>query len=145
MIELSQMLRGEVRYLHGSSASAPSLRILAFISLCPDSNNNTSESNEIVANNTKAAAQQCVSSLRLACEAILLQCRAISRAAEQNFENKLKMRLMPEYSVPYAFHLLAHHPETPCDTIGILKSTHRDTLEREETLFFDSVHLIQTC
>ena len=133
--ELSLMLRGEGRYRHGSAASAPSLRFLAFISLCPDNNYNMSESNDITANITKAAARQCVSSLRRACEAASLQCRAISRAAEQNFEKKLKMMLMPEYSVPYAFHLLALRPETPYDGIGVLSSTRREPLEREETGF----------
>jgi hypothetical protein len=37
----------------------------------------------------------------------------LGRMEEKNFENNLKMRVMPEYSVPFALHLLAFRHETP--------------------------------
>jgi hypothetical protein len=137
MDELSLMLKGESRYRHGSSASAPSLRFLAFISLCPDSNQYFSESNDSSDRHTiaaKTAARQCVCSLRRTCDATLFQCKTISQAAEQNFEKNLKMMLMPEYSVPYAFHLLAFRPETPCVGNVLLNSIKQGTGETSLTI-----------
>lgn len=50
--------------------------------------------------------------LRATCQHVSAQCRAQGRSAEKNFESRLKMKLMPEYCVPYALHLLAFRHET---------------------------------
>lgn len=123
MSELSEMLTGGGVYRQGRVL--PSLRFLAFVSLCPDCDSHSSTSVNGYAANvgrqataTKDSALQCISKLRRTCETTLLRCRAASREAENNFERNLKMILMPEFTVPYAFHLLAFRPETPSGGLG---------------------------
>jgi hypothetical protein len=116
MNELSLMLTGEGIY----NRTIPSLRFLAYITLCPNSDmSNFNFSGRHAANvgtrgrSTKEAALKCTSKLRRTCDTTLLRCRATSRNAEKNFERKYKAMLMPEYAVPFAFHLLALQLETP--------------------------------
>jgi len=117
MEQLTKMLTGT-----SGSRFAPSLRFLALVSLCPDSDQNHGS---IIANGNaasvgrrsaliKVAAFQCITSLRRTCEATSLQCRAISKNAEKNFEKNIRMMLMPEFAVPYTLHLLAFRRECPC-------------------------------
>ncbi len=127
MNELSMMLVGEGVYRQGNQGFLPSLRFLACITLCPDDDHHSYLCGAKVGKRstlTKNAAEQCVTSLRRTSEDTLLQCRAISKKAELNFENNLKMKLMPEFAVPYAFHLLSLRAETPCG--GFLKSKSSD-------------------
>jgi hypothetical protein len=61
----------------------------------------------------KTAAMHCISGLRKTCDATLAQCRALGTAAENRFESRTKMMIMPEYAVPFALHLLSFRRETP--------------------------------
>ncbi len=110
MGELSLMLKGDNNIYN---LTVPSLRFFAYIVLCPDYDFNTSASNSHRGKSTKEAALKCTSTLRRTCETALLRCRAMSREAEKNFEKTVKPKLMPEYAVPFAFHLLAFQPDTP--------------------------------
>jgi len=101
--ELSFMLSGIGKYRHGGVGSAPSMRFIAFVTLCAESRK---------AGKVKTAMMQCISSLRGSIATCQAQVRAMGKAAEKNFENNLKMKLMPEYCVPYALHLLAFRHET---------------------------------
>ena len=121
MTELSHMLTGEGIY----NRTIPSLRFLAYITLCPDCDSHSSNATNGSAANIgqkgkiiKEAALKCTTTLRRTCETTLLRCRAASRQAEKNFEKNLKLLLMPEYAVPYAFHLLALRPETPSSKLN---------------------------
>jgi len=119
MEELSCMLTGSGKFRHNASSYPPSLRFVALVSLCPDGDHGAhSAANGYAANvgrranSIKVAATQCIKSLRVTCQATAAQCRSLGREAEKNFENRLKMKLMPEYSVPYALHLLSFRHET---------------------------------
>ena len=122
MEEFTHMLKGTgVFGLEESKqqAAAPSLRFVAFVCLCVDSDSSQSSlaanaSAAILGNATasvKSAASTCVTSLRSLCDAMYNTCRA--NGAEKQFENVHKMKFMPEYTVPYAIHLLALRRETP--------------------------------
>ena len=91
MDELSQMLNGKGVY-GIPLRTLPSLRFLAFITLCPDCDTHSSTANANAANVgskgklTKEAALTCTLTLRKTCETQLLKCRAHSREAEKKFE-----------------------------------------------------------
>ena len=61
----------------------------------------------------KETAFQCVVALRRTCQIVEAQCAALGPEGESNFERRLKMKIMPEFTVPFVFHLLSHRPETP--------------------------------
>jgi len=63
----------------------------------------------------KDAASQAIVGLRKTCDVVEAQCVAMGRRGEENWEGKFKMKLMPEYSVPYALHYLSHREETPTE------------------------------
>lgn len=138
MNELSMMLIGEGHYRQGNLGFLPSLRFLACVTLCPDDDHHRSISGAAKvgrrATITKEAALKCVVSLRRTSEDTFLQCRAISKKAEENFEKNLKMKLMPEFTVPYAFHLLSFCPETPCGEFIRRKSVDQDDEEASHKL-----------
>jgi hypothetical protein len=138
MNELSMMLVGEGKYRQGTHGFLPSLRFLACITLCPDDDHHNSSNSAAKVGRrcaaAKGAALQCISSLRRTSEDTLLQCRAISKKAEKNFENNLKMKLMPEFAVPYAFHLLSFLPETPCGGHTRRRSSRQDDDEDDDDL-----------
>lgn len=118
MEELSCMLTGSGKFRHNSSSYPPSLRFVALVALCADGDGTRSVANGKAANvgrrstSIKIAATQCIKSLRTTCQATQAQCRSLGKEAEKNFENRLKMKLMPEYCVPYALHLLSFRHET---------------------------------
>ncbi len=99
----------------------PHLRFLAMVTLCVDADHGAGHSgaNASAANvgkrsaNMKAAAIQCIMNLRTTSEGTRIHARSLGAAAEQHFENCHKMKLMPEYSVPYALYLLSFRRETP--------------------------------
>jgi hypothetical protein len=64
-------------------------------------------------NVAKESAAQAIVGLRKTCEVVEAQCSAMGRRGEENWEKKFKMKLMPEYSVPFALHFLSLCPETP--------------------------------
>jgi hypothetical protein len=103
MDELSAMFTGRGKFRALSSAPmAPSLRFVSLVTLCADRDGQ----------NVKNAASSVIKQLRMTCQSVQAQCRQQGRIAEKNFENRLKMLLMPEYSVPYALHLLVFRRET---------------------------------
>eukprot|EP00956_Cyclotella_meneghiniana_P011746 scaffold16521_cov66-Cyclotella_meneghiniana.AAC.9 len=117
MEELANMFTG--------SKTVPSLRFVALVTLCVDGESGYPAVNAHASNvgkrsaSTKTAAIACIKNLRSTFQSAQAQCRSMGRKAEKNFENSLKMKLMPEYSVPYgenpafALHLLAFRHETP--------------------------------
>ncbi|CAJ1959627.1 unnamed protein product [Cylindrotheca closterium] len=123
MKELSLMLTGNGSFgnFRGHSAMVPLLRLIAFVTLCVDGDNGLSSSaaNGNAANVGKTAlsiryhTRECVIALRKAFEATAVQARAHGAEAEKAFESKMKVSLMPEFVVLYAFHLLSFRPETP--------------------------------
>ncbi len=133
MNELSMMLTGKGKYRVGEQGSLPSLRFLACITLCPGDDHHAANVGRR-ATTTKEAASQCITSLRITAEETLLQCRAISKKAEENFNRNLKMKLMPEFAVPYAFHLLSFNADTPSGGFIRRRSSSRDEdeIEKEE-------------
>jgi hypothetical protein len=132
LYELSAMLTGEGKFRQGSCGFLPSLRFLACITLCPDIDQHGPCDSAKVGKRAllaKEAATKCIISLRRTSEDTLLQCRAISKKAEDNFERNLKMKLMPEFAVPYAFHLLSFRTESPSGGASKNKSFEIDTHE----------------
>ena len=109
----------ELAHMYTGSKFAPSLRFVALVSLCVDGDNGHHSANGYAANvgrrstSIKVAATQCIRNLRVTFQSTQAQCRSYGRDAEKNFENNYKMKVMPEYSVPYALHLLAFRHETP--------------------------------
>ena len=93
--------KGKFRTLN-SAPMAPSLRFVSLVTLCADGDGQS----------VKNAATLVIKQLRATCQSVQAQCRQQGRNAEKNFENRLKMLLMPEYSVPYALHLLVFRKET---------------------------------
>ncbi len=103
MEELSAMFTGRGKFRALTSAPmAPSLRFVSLVTLCADRDGQS----------VKNAASSVIKQLRMTCQSVQAQCRQQGRNAEKNFENRLKMLLMPEYSVPYALHLLVLRRET---------------------------------
>jgi sister-chromatid-cohesion protein PDS5 len=119
--ELSFMLSGTGKYRHGGVGSAPSMQFIAFVTLCAESRK---------AGKVKTAMMQCISSLRGSIAQCQAQVRAMGKAAEKNFENNLKKKLMPECCVPYALHLLAFRQET-ASAAGTLAGEDDSDIEME--------------
>ena len=109
----------ELANMYNVSKTVPGLRFVALVALCADGDHGHPAANAHAANvgkrssSTKAAATTCIKRLRLTCQASQAQSRSLGRKAEKAFENRHKMKLMPEYSVPFALHLLAFRHETP--------------------------------
>ncbi len=125
MEELGLMLTGHGKYgmhAYAGQAMIPRFHFLALVALCTDSEHSSANGNAANvgkrANTTKKNALQCVHELRKKYEVESEQARANGPEAEQNFEMHMKVRLMPEYVVPYAFHLLAFRKETPLKSGG---------------------------
>jgi hypothetical protein len=118
MAELGLMLTGAGPYSFGGPPQPANLRFVAMVVFCVDG-----ESHAIANGNAanvgkachaiKAAAKMCVVALRQTTEATLHRCRAVGQQAEINFDRVLKKKIMPEYCVPYAIHLLSLRQETP--------------------------------
>ena len=121
MEELSMMFTGKGAYRPSGSTFAPGLRFLAMVTLCTDMDHGATHSgaNGNAANlgkrslSMKTAAMHCIIGLRRTCDATLAQSRALGAAVEHRFETSTKMRIMPEYAVPFALHLLSFRRETP--------------------------------
>ena len=147
MEELGLMLTGNGKYgkVNGATqAMAPRLRFLALIALCTDGDHGAdhSGSNGNAANvgkrssSTKDNATKCVGYLRKICEATAAQSRAMGEGAATRFENEIKVMLMPEYVVPYAFHLLAYRRESPsAGGAASSKSTGLTQTSQEDELY----------
>jgi hypothetical protein len=121
--ELGMMLTGTGKYgpFMNQGAMAPRLRFLAFITLCVDAEHGSEylRANGSAARlgkhayDVKQEATSCVDHLRLIYESSAVQARAAGEEAEKVFESSTKYGIMPEYSMPYALHILATRPETP--------------------------------
>ena len=81
-----------------SSPEAPSLRIVSLHIFM--------QTKQI-----KVATTHCITILRDTCDKAYSQCRALGKRAEERFESVHKMRLMPEYMVPFAYHLLGFNTD----------------------------------
>lgn len=119
--ELSSMLSGTGKYCHGGVGSAPSMQFIAFVTLCAENRK---------AGKVKTAMMQSIANLRGSIAQCQAQVRAMGREAERNFENNLKKKLMPEYCVPYALHLLAFRHET-ASAAGTLAGEEDSDVEME--------------
>ena len=118
MGELGLMLTGKGAYAMGGSPQPANLRFLAMMVFCVDSEGNAIANGNAAhvgkaCHAVKGAAKIGIVGLRQTMEATLNQCRAVGKDAERNFENYLKKKIMPEYSVPFAIHLLSFRRETP--------------------------------
>lgn len=118
LCELGLMLTGKGAYAVGGSPQPANLRFLAMLVLCVDSEGNAIANGNAAhvgkaSHAVKGAAKIGVVGLRQTTEATLNQCRAVGKDAETNFDKYLKKKIMPEYSVPFAIHLLSFRRETP--------------------------------
>lgn len=123
MQELGLMLTGNGKYSEskGIKSMAPRLRFLAFLVLCSDGDHGADHTiaNGNAANvgkcthDTKVNAASCVAFLRRMFEAHSAESRAKGPEAENHFELHMKLTVMPECAVPYAYHLLTFRRETP--------------------------------
>ncbi|KAL3823061.1 hypothetical protein ACHAXA_011113 [Cyclostephanos tholiformis] len=112
MDELLAMYTGNGKFRANYSAPmAPSLRFVSLVTLCADGDGHGGQ-HSVVGKKVKIAATALIKHLRATSQVVQAQCRQQGRTAEKNFENRLKLFLMPEYSVPYALHLLAFRQET---------------------------------
>lgn len=120
--ELGLMITGHGKFAAtlGMGTMAPRLRFVAMSVFCIDgsqgfhskANGNAANIGKIV-NSQKGNIAGCISFLRKVYESNAAQCRARGPEAEKQFETFTKLTVMPEYAVPYAFHLLAYRHETP--------------------------------
>jgi len=125
MGELGLMITGHGKFSAtlGMGAMAPRLRFVAMSVFCIDgSQGSLSRANGNAANigkdihNQKGNIAGCIAFLRKVYESNAVQCRAQGTQAEKQFETFTKLTIMPEYAVPYAFHLLSCRHETPSST-----------------------------
>jgi len=118
MEELSHMFTASGKFrAAGGAQVAPSLRFVSLVTLCADGDahgaaHSGANVGHKASNGVKKAATSCIKQLRTTCQTAQAQCRSTGRSAEKHFESRLKMKLMPEYCVPYALHLLAFRHET---------------------------------
>ena len=144
MEELGLMLTGNGKYRKAdgmAKAMAPRLSMLALVTLCVDGDHGADHSaaNGMAANvgkraaNIKVNAIQCVSNLRKIYEVASAQSRALGPRAEKQFETRMKVMLMPECVVPWAFHVLSFRRETPSAgaasysrSTGLTQTSHDD-------------------
>ena len=140
MEELGLMLTGHGKYatkLGMGMPMAPRLRFVAMSVLCIDgSHGSHSRGNGNAANigkfvkNQKGNVNGSIENLRNIYESSAAQYRAQGPQAEKQFEARIKATVMPEYAVPYAFHLLSYRHETPSNT-GLGSSKNKDDEEFE--------------
>jgi hypothetical protein len=168
--ELCQFLVGMgVFGIEGSDAKPqpPPLRCLAFLALCSDgdhgvdhdpANGSAANIGKLVTSISNSASECCVS-LRKVCDGMYAQIRArepnVEKAAAL-YERTYKPMLLPEYVVPFVFHLLAHRPETPsaeaeysertrsssnddCDTSMVSHESQHRILRKRLRLVFDAL------
>jgi hypothetical protein len=116
---------------------APRLRFVAMSVLCIDgSHGSHSRGNGNAANigkfvkNQKGNVNGSIEKLRNIYESSAAQYRAQGPQAEKQYETRIKATVMPEYAVPYAFHLLSYRHETPSNT-GSGSSKNKDDEEFE--------------
>lgn len=124
--ELSCLLSGNgVFGLEGSGTKPqpPPLRCLAWTTLCSDgdhglendaANGNAANLGKLVYTISQAALGS-VENLRKVCDSLCAKLRASGQDADTLFDTKYKTKFLPEYVVPFAFHLLVHRRETPYD------------------------------
>ena len=119
--EYANLLKGQGVYASTQTMRFPSLRFLAYVALCCDGDREHDAANACAANLgkttalIKSAAMQCVDKMRKCADIYRTRCSAISKEAQVRYETEIKMQLMPEYAVPFVYHLLSHRRETPGD------------------------------
>lgn len=126
--ELGLMLTGTGKYSTrlGMTIMAPRLRFVAMSVFCVDgSHGSHSRGNGNAKNiggkcirNQRGNTNGCIDSLRKVYEFSAAQYRAQGPGAERQFETSIKPTVMPEYAVPYAYHLLTYRHETPSNIAG---------------------------
>jgi len=120
--ELGLMItcNGKFAATQGLGAMAPRLRFVAMSVFCIDgsqgfhsrANGNAANIGKNI-NKHKRDIAECINYLRKVYEENAALCQAQGREAEERFETFTKLTIMPEYSIPYAMHLLACRDETP--------------------------------
>ena len=131
MEELLAMYTGSGKFRTSNTAPmAPSLRFVSLVTLCADGDGHGGQ-HSVVGKKVKSAASSLIKQLRATSQVVQAQCRQQGRTAEKNFENRLKLFLMPEYSVPYAIHLLAFRQET-ARAAGILAGGSKNASSDED-------------
>ncbi len=111
---------GKFAATQGLGAMAPRLRFVAMSVFCIDGSqgfhsraNGNAANIGRATNKHKREIAECVTHLRKVYEENAALCRAQGEEAEERFETLTKLTVMPEYSIPYAIHLLACRNETP--------------------------------
>ncbi len=133
MEELLAMYTGSGKFrANNSTPMAPSLRFVSLVTLCADSDGHGGQ-HSVVGKKVKSAATALIKHLRATSQVVQAQCRQQGRTAEKNFENRLKLFLMPEYSVPYALHLLAFRQDT-ANAAGALVGESKYASDEEDEL-----------
>lgn len=122
MEELGLMITGHGKFgeILGIRIMAPRLRFVAMSVFCIDgsqgshsrANGNAANIGKII-NNQKGNIAGCINHLRRVYESSAVKFQAKGKEEEKKFETSIKPTVMPEYAVPYAFHLLACRHETP--------------------------------
>ena len=131
MEELLAMYTGSGKFRASNTAPmAPSLRFVSLVTFCADGDGHGGQ-HSVVGKKVKSAASSLIKQLRATSQVVQAQCRQQGRTAEKNFENRLKLFLMPEYSVPYAIHLLAFRQET-ASAAGILAGGNKNASSDED-------------
>lgn len=115
---------------NNSPPMVPSLRFVSLVTLCADGDS-------AVGKKVKRAVTLLIKQLRATSQVVQAQCCQQGRNAEKNFENRLKLLLMPEYSVPYAIHLLVLRQET-ASAVG---SAREDSSASEGEAAAEEVHV----
>ncbi len=120
--ELGLMItcNGKFAATQGLGAMAPRLRFVSMSVFCIDgsqgfhsrANGNAANIGKNI-NKHKRDIAESISYLRKVYEENAALCQAQGREAEERFETFTKLTVMPEYSIPYAMHLLACRDETP--------------------------------
>lgn len=127
MDEVLAMYSGSGKFRANTTVSmVPSLRFVSLVTLCADNDSS-------VGKKVKKAATLLIKQLRTTSQVVQAQCRQQGRNAEKNFENRLKLLLMPEYSVPYAIHLLLFRQE-PASAAGLAKADSASTDSDDEAV-----------
>lgn len=115
------------------SPRIPSLRFLSLLCLSGDGDHDNDPANGCAANigvlvsTVQDAATRSIIGFRRSSEAYYARCKALGKESVQRFESGVKMSLMPENAIPYAYHLLTHRRETPSPSTGDRKNPSHDS------------------
>jgi hypothetical protein len=94
----------------------------------------------------QTATHHCIEKLRILSDQTYTQFSAMGKEGENKFETVYKHKLMPEYAIPLAFHLLSHRRETPdaLDSPPNDEFDHEEEIEKDDIKSNDEDHFVIT-